>query len=158
MTIFPNMMKSDDDASSGAYGSVVADSGSDPFETTSSGPWIMGIRLAQGSSEGYIYLPKPAEGQKATAIHVGLIDKNSSSAKDEDIAVVSRSHVFSGGSGTSDYLTRHLALTSGNGGTNGEIIFTTAFVPTATNYMVYYMNISSNTSVLVGGYVKTVRV
>ena len=143
MTIFPNMLKSDDDASSGAYGLVVADSGQDPF-TAGGRPWNMGIRLPQGSCEGYIYLPKPAEGWKATAIHVALVDKSSSLAKDKDIAAVSRSHVFSGGSDTSDYITRHLALTSGNGGTNGEIFFTAAFVPTATNYIVWLEHSKNN--------------
>ena len=87
-----------------------------------------------------------------------IVDRSSSSAKDEDIAVVSRSHVFSGGSGTSDYLTRHLALTSDNSGTNSEMNFTAEFLPTATNYLVCYLDISSNNSILVGGYVKIVRV
>jgi hypothetical protein len=79
-------------------------------------------------------------------------------AQPEDIAVVSRSNVFSGGSSNSDYVTRHLALTTSNSGSNGEVSFTTAFVPTTTNYMVCFLHISSQHTVSTGGYVKLERV
>ena len=157
MTVFPNSLMADNDSTEGAFGATTADSGADPF-TGGNGPWSLGVQMSSNSSEGYIYLPKPAEDWKATAIYVALIDKSDDSAKAEDLAVVSRSHVFSGASAPSDYITRYLALTTSNSGSNSEKSFTADCVPTATNYLVAYINIDSTDTVLVGGYVKIICV
>ena len=75
MTIVPNMLKADDDATDGAYAEVVADSGTDPYTVLSGAEYNMSVRLSSGVSEGYVYLPKPPEGWKATAIYVSLFHK-----------------------------------------------------------------------------------
>ena len=120
-------------------------------------PVATGVRLSNSNLEGYIYLPMVPENWKCTAIYIGAIDASNDNSLGEDIAVISRSYVHQGGSSASDYMTRHLALTSFNSGTNAEKAFTTAFVPNGSNYMICFLNINTGSNVITGGYLKIIR-
>jgi len=151
--ISPFRLIGDDDGQ--INGAVVADSGDDPFTATAfSQPWITGVRLSAQAAEGYIYLPQVPEFWRATHIFIGAVNKFTSLVKAEDIAVISRSHVFTG----TNILTRHLALTTGDTGTNREVQLTTPLVNNGSNYGVCYIDLDTTATTFIGGYLVISRI
>ena len=150
----PNLLMSDNDGNSGAQGATISDAGvNDPHSAPSANKqYVLGSGMSSPNSEGYLYCGQNVlSAWKATTIYVSLYDKSAAAAKAEYITVVSRSFSHASGSGT----TRHLALASNS--TNAEKVFSTAFIPNGSNYMVCFVWFDSLSTVFTGGYVRIER-
>ena len=154
ITLTPNMLMADDDSSS--YGVVISDvSAADPMVTAfDNTKIILGSRLGSGSCEAYVFCPAVPAGWQCTGIYISLVTATTKSANTKPVAVVSRTHEFSG---LSTYLTRHLALTTS--GTNAFKSFgTTPFLGGTSSYLVAFLGLTNTHEVFTGGYIQIERV
>lgn len=162
LVVLPNQVVAADDSTTRQMAAYDEEGSNDtlmPSERAAAVAQMLGGMRVATAAEMYVFFQRPPDGWKCVGARLELLNKSTSSSSSKQIEIFSRSFLTTIDSDptNSDYLTIHVNQ-SLDRRTCSDVIFTTAWTPGPTDYLVGHIGAGSSNSVFIGGYLEIERI